>query len=59
MERFCIGWTDEEEGLYCERLYWTTNGRCFIQARDGGVIKKPRRISEAEYISAWEQYRNY
>ena len=55
---FGLCWTDEETGLFIQRLYWTTNGRCYMLAINGGVELKPKRISEAEMISAWETYRN-
>ena len=59
MDKFGLIWMDEETGLLCQYLYFTTNGRCFEKACIGGVEKKAKRISEAAYISAWEQYKNY
>ena len=58
MDRFEIDWTDDDGTCY-ETLYWVTKGRTFCKTRIGGVEKKTRRISESDYISAWERYRNY
>lgn len=48
-----------EDGAMCECMYWITKGRCFRKLRVNGVEGKTRRISENEYISAWECYNNY
>ncbi len=67
MEKFLYDFTDDDGTKY-EFLYWETNGRFFRQVRstyktmDGEVIEttdKPRRIGEAEYISAYETYKDY
>lgn len=48
-----------EDGVMCECLYQITKGRCFRKLRVNGVEGKTRRVSESEYISAWECYKNY
>ncbi len=58
MEEFGIGWKDET-GLFIQMIYWIKNGRCFVRMIDGGYARKARRISEAEYMRAYEQYKNY
>ncbi len=59
MDRFGIGWRDEESGLYYEALYFISGTRFFVKYMVGGVEKKAKRISEKDYISAWETYMNY
>jgi len=58
MEKFGYDFKDDDGTLY-EFLFWVTKGRCFRKVRVNGVEGKTRRISESEYISAWECYRNY
>ena len=58
MDMFGWDWTDGD-GNFIEFLYWTTKGRFYIKVRENGLEQKARRISEASYISAWENYKNY
>ena len=58
MDKFGMGWKDED-GLLIQVLYWATNGRFFRKYSFGGIERKAKRIGEAEYIRAYEEYRNY
>lgn len=58
MEKFGYDWTDDDGTLY-EVLYWTTKGRCFRKFRVNGTEGKTKRVSESEFMSAYETYRNY
>ena len=59
MDIFGISWRDEESGLYYEALYFVSGTRFYVKYRVGGQEKKAKRISAADYISAWESYKNY
>ena len=58
MNKFLITLLDGD--LYYEGLFWISKkGYCFRKVRINGEEGKTKRISEADYISAYETYKNY
>ena len=55
---FGYSWKDET-GLFIQAIYWTTGNRCYKRYIRGGCEGKAKRIGEAEYIRAYESYKNY